>query len=178
MGMNNTNYSKSTILVRELVQVALFAALAYVSANFLQIPYGNGGVIQLGDSMIYIAAILFGSRTAALSGAIGLSMFDLFSPYAVWAPYTFVIKLVMGIIAGSIANSGNSKGNNWIKNIIGIALAGIWMAIGYYFAEAIMTKNMIAPLAYIPGSIIQVAGSGLIAVITLIALKKTKYFNK
>jgi uncharacterized membrane protein len=170
--------TKSSQRVREMVQIALMTAITYLSVSYLNIPNGYGGVVHLGDSVIFVTAILLGTRQAAISGAIGMTMFDAFSPYAAWAPYTFVIKLGMALILGLIANSGGSKGNNWVKNILGIVLAGVWGVAGYYGAEAIMTGNIYAPIFSMTGNIIQVTAGGAIAVALLIALKNTRYFNR
>lgn len=172
------NYSQSTAHVKELVQIGLLSAIAYIGAMILHIPYGNGGVVHLGDTVIFLAAILFGSRQAALSGAIGLTLFDITSGYMIWAPYTLVIKTGMGLITGIIAQSGKSKGNNFGKNILGMVLGGIWMIAGYYVAESIIAGNMKTPILSIPGNVIQFAGSLIISVVLVIALKKTRYFNK
>jgi uncharacterized membrane protein len=177
MEMKNSS-TKSSQRVREMVQIALMTALTYLSVSYLNIPNGFGGVIHLGDSVIFVTAILLGTRQAAISGAIGMTMFDAFSPYAAYAPYTFVIKLGMALIVGLLANSADAKGNNWVKNIMGIVLAGAWGVAGYYGAEAIMTGSLYAPVVGIPGNVIQVAAGGAIAVALLMALKNTKYFNR
>lgn len=175
MEMKNSQ-TKASKRIREMVQIALMIAITYLSASFINIPYGNGGVVHLGDSMIFVAAILFGTRTAVVSGAIGMTMFDAFSPYAYYAPYTFVIKAGMALIIGIIANSNGANGNSWIRNIIGIILAGAWGVAGYYGAEVIMYGNFLTPIANILGNVIQVTAGGAIAVVLLTALKNTKYF--
>ena len=48
----------------------------------------------------------------------------------------------------------------------------------YYIGQAIMFKSWIAPLASIPGDIIQNVVGLLIAIPVCIALKKTSYFKK
>jgi uncharacterized membrane protein len=170
--------TKSSLRIREMVQIALMTAITYLSASFLNIPNGYGGVVHLGDTMIFATAILFGTRQSVIAGAIGMTMFDAFSPYAAWAPYTLVIKAVMALIVGLIANSGNAKGNSWIKNVVGIVLAGAWGVAGYYGAEAIMTGNIYTPSLSMLGNIIQVSAGGAIAVVLVTALKNTKFFNR
>lgn len=170
--------TKSSQKIREMVQIALLTAITYLAVSFLHIPYGAGGVVHLGDSIIFAAAILFGTRQAMISGALGMTMFDAFSGYMSYAPYTFVIKAIMALIIGLIANSGNAKGKNWIKNILGLILAGAWGVAGYYGAEVIMYGNLYAPMAYVLGNVIQVTAGGAIAVILVMALRKTNYFNR
>ncbi|MFZ5352859.1 MAG: ECF transporter S component [Bacillota bacterium] len=177
MEVKNSGLSGNRLQVKEMVQIALLTALTYIAVSFINIPYGNGGVIHLGDSMIFLSAVLFGRKHSAISGAVGMAMFDLFSPYTVWAPYTFVIKGVMGLIAGSIAFSGESKGTSWLKNGLGMVLAGLWMVAGYYAAEVMIYGNALAPMASLPGNLIQFGGGAVIAYVLAVALKNTKYFN-
>ncbi len=169
--------SNASFGVRDIVQVGLLAALTYVATAVINVPNGYGGVIHLGDSMVFLAAILFGRRTGALSGAIGMTLFDLLSPYAEWAPFTLVIKAGMAIIVGTIAYSGGAKGESMVRNIVGMVLAGIWMIAGYYAAEAILYSNILAPLQSILGNVIQATAGTVIATVLLAAVKKTNYFK-
>lgn len=177
METRNSNYSSTGAHIRDIVQMGLLSALTFVAAWAIHIPYGNGGVIHLGDSMIFLTAVIFGRRYAAVSGAIGMTMFDILSGFSVWAPYTLVIKAVMGLIAGSLANQGGSKGRSVVKNAAGMVLAGIWMILGYYAAEAIITWNITQPLFSILGNVIQVGAGAAIAFVIIAAIKKTSYFN-
>ena len=169
---------KTTNNVREFVTIGLMSAIVFVATMALNIPNGLGGVLHLGDSMVILTALLIGTRTAALSGAIGMMLFDLMSgAYAFWAPYTFFIKLIMGYIIGKIAFDGNRKGNHWMFNIIGILIGGIWMIGGYYIAEAMIYGNIAAPMAAVPANVIQIAGGAGVAIPLVAALKKTRYFE-
>ena len=178
METKNSNCGSTGLNIRELVQMGLLSALTFVAAWAIHIPYGNGGVIHLGDSMIFLTAVVFGRKYAAVSGALGMTMFDIFSGFSVWAPYTFVIKAVMGLIAGSLADIGGSKGASPVKNAAGMLAAGIWMIFGYYVAEAMITGNIIQPLFGILGNVIQAVAGAVIAFVIITAIKKSGYFNK
>jgi uncharacterized membrane protein len=177
METKNTNLSSTSSNIRDIVQMGLLSALTFVAAWAIHIPYGNGGVIHLGDSMIFLTAVVFGRRYAAVSGAIGMTMFDILSGFSVWAPYTFVIKAVMGLIAGGLAFQGGSRGSSVVKNSAGMLLAGIWMIFGYYIAEAIITWNITQPIFSIPGNVIQVGAGMAIAFVIITAIKKSGYFK-
>lgn len=177
MEIKKSNCSNTSSRAKDIVQVGLLSALTFVAAMAIHIPYGNGGVIHLGDSMIFMTAVLFGKKYAAVSGALGMTMFDIMSGYSAWAPYTLVIKAVMGLIAGSIAYSGSAKGNSTVKNISGMLMAGIWMVVGYYIAEVIMTGNLIAPVVGITGNAVQFGAGSVIAVVIITAIKRTNYFK-
>lgn len=177
MEMKKSNISNVSSRVRSIVQLGLLSALTFAAAWAIHIPYGNGGVLHLGDSMIFLTAVLFGRKYAAISGALGMTMFDILSGFPVWAPYTLVIKAAMGLIAGSIAYSGSSKGDSTIKNMVGMLLAGIWMTAGYYAAEGIITGNWIAPVVGIPGNVVQFGAGAVISVVIIAAIRRTNYFR-
>ncbi len=178
MDTRNSNISNTSMKIRGLVQLGLLSALVFVATMAIHVPSFNGGVIHLGDSMIFLTAVIFGRKYAAISGAVGMTMFDILSGYSIWAPYTFVIKAVMGFIAGSIAYMGGAKGESNIKNAIGMLLAGIWMIAGYYGAEVIISGNLVSPVASMTGNMIQFGAGAVIAFVIIAAIRKSGYFNK
>lgn len=178
MDTRKSNISSTSMKIRGLVQLGLLSALVFVATMAIHVPSFNGGVIHLGDSMIFLTAVIFGGKYAAISGAIGMTMFDILSGYSIWAPYTFVIKAVMGFIAGSIAYMGGAKGESNIKNAIGMLLAGIWMIAGYYGAEVTISGNLVSPVASMTGNIIQFGAGAVIAFVIIAAIRKSGYFNK
>lgn len=102
--MNNNN-NKS--FVYNLALAALFAALSYVAFQFFKfdIPVGTEKTaIHLGNAFVVLAALLLGPKWGALAGAVGLTLADLTSGYATYAPQTFVLKLCIGLIAGILAH--------------------------------------------------------------------------
>lgn len=177
METRNSSVSRTSSKVKEIVQLGLLSALTFVATMAIHVPSLNGGVVHLGDSMIFLTAVVFGGRYAAISGAIGMTLFDILSGYSVWAPYTFVIKAVMGFIAGSIAYAGGSKGKNVYKNALGMLLAGIWMIGGYYLAEVMISGNWVSPVASMTGNVIQFGAGAVIAFVITAAIKKTSYFS-
>ncbi len=175
--ISNNQYGSERYSVKEIVKIGLMSALIYISTAAINIPIGPGGVIHLGDSMVFVAAILFGWKNAAFSGAIGMTLFDLLSPYAVWAPYTFVIKGIMGAIAGAISHGNDRRGSNLIWNIVAVTVSGVWMIFGYYIAEAIIYGNILSPAASIPANFFQILGGAIIAIPLTALLKRSGYFK-
>ena len=178
METGNSNISSVSSKIKGIVQMGMLSALTFVATMAIHVPSWNGGVIHLGDSMIFLTAVIFGKKYAAISGAVGMTMFDILSGYSVWAPYTFVIKAVMGFIVGSIAYTGGSKGENVYKNVLGMLLGGIWMISGYYAAEVMITGNLVSPVASITGNTIQFGAGAIIAFVIIAAIKKSGYFKK
>ena len=93
----------------DLILTAMLVSLVFVATLFLNIRLpiaANGGLVHLGTAMLFIASILFGPKKGALAGALGMGLFDLFSGWTLWAPFTFVARGLQGYIVGKIAWSG------------------------------------------------------------------------
>lgn len=88
--------------LRELTRVSIFSALVFVATMIIRVPIpATGGYFNFGDSVIYVAALLYGPLVGGLAGGIGASIADAIG-YPIFAPGTFIIKLFEGIIAGYI----------------------------------------------------------------------------
>ena len=151
--------------------VAVFSALAFVATRFLQIPIlQTGGYLNFGEAVIYIAAIFFGPTVGGLVGAIGPALADVTSPYAAFAPFTFMIKGLEGFTIGKISSTTQSK----VTKILGIVAGGSIMVIGYFIVEILIF--MIPPpiaLIEVPFNIFQFVVGGTIAIIITERLKKS-----
>lgn len=95
--------------LRKLVFAGIFAAITYVVFTFLSIPIptiaGDKVTVHLGNAFCVLGALILGSYYGGVGGALGLTIADLIDPvYIVQAPITFVIKLLMGILVGTIAH--------------------------------------------------------------------------
>ncbi len=153
------NKAKNKFTTKDLVETSLLTALVFVATAFINIRLpilASGGLVHLGTVMLFITAIVFGKEKGAIAGAIGMSIFDLSSGWALWAPFTLVVRGIMGYMVGSIAWSKNREGNNFLVNVFAIILSGSWMIFGYYITEGILYGNWISPVASIPGNITQI----------------------
>lgn len=165
--------SNNIITTNTIVQIGMMAALTYIATAMIAIPVGNRAVLHLGDAVLFLCAILLGKKKGALAAAIGMTFFDLFSPYYIWAPFTFVIKGIMAYIAGSIAYRNNYEGTNIWNNLFAFIVAGIFMIAGYFisggalnhfaFGMPTMVQGLLAAGADIPANILQVVGGIAIA---------------
>ena len=91
-----------------------------------------------------------------------MALFDLFSGWALWAPFTFVIVGIMGYAVGKITEKEEHNTLLWYLLAVGAAL--IIKIVGYYIAEGIIYGNWVAPVSSIPGNIIQVVVAGIIVI--------------
>ena len=152
------NKERSKFSTKDLVETALLTTLVFVATAFINIRLpilSRGGLVHLGNVILFAAAILFGKKKGAIAGAVGMAIFDLSSGWALWAPFTLVVRGIMGYIVGTIAYSNNKNGDNFLINILAVFVSGIWMIIGYYITEVILYGNLLAPVASIPGNITQ-----------------------
>lgn len=171
-GVNNVSKKYNT---RDIVETGLLIALVFIATRFINIRLpiaSSGGLVHLGNTMLFISAIVFGKKKGAIAGAFGMALFDLLSEWAIWAPFTFVVRGVMGYIIGSIAWKDNKKGDSVLTNIIAIIISGVWMIFGYYITEMILYGNHIKALASIPGNITQIVIGLIIGVPVAKVLKK------
>ncbi len=165
---------QTKITTKDLVLTGLLTAIVFSATMFINIrlPISiNGGLIHMGNIALFLTAFLFGKKKGAIAGAFGMGLFDILSGWTAWAPFTFVIRGVMGYVIGSISHANNKEGVNVLYNIIAIVLGGIWMIGGYYMTEVILYGNWMTPVTSIPGNIVQIV-FGCLSVILAPMLKK------
>lgn len=169
----------------QLVFSAIMMCLITIATMFIRVPIPfTQGYAHLGDAMIFLSVLILGWRYGAVVAGIGSMLADILGGYAVWAPWTLCIKAVMAIIMGVfIANAlkkERSKRFLLIVEVIGMALAGIWMCAGYYVAEGVIYGNWATPALAIPWNIGQFTVGMVVAIALAAALYKTsaaKYFT-
>ena len=164
--MNNT---------KKLTLTAMFTALVFLGTRFLAFPGPlPPGYINLGDSIIIICAVLMGAPSAAFAGAIGSSLADITYPGGIiFAPFTFVVKGLVGFIAGKIARK-----DSLVSIIIASVVGGLVMVGGYFLAEWLVlpmlddTFGKAFAIAEMPFNFIQAGINSTLAVILSSALRK------
>ncbi len=177
---NTQSYSRSSQNTMDLIITAMLIALVFLSTFFLNIKLpiaANGGLVHLGTAMLFIASILFGPKKAALAGAIGMGLFDIVGGWTLWAPITIVARGLQGYIVGKIAWSKGRNGTSIAFNVIATIVSIPFMIAVYYIGEGILYGNWIAPLASIPGDLVQNILGIIVAVPVCVALKKVPYFK-
>jgi len=159
--------------LKELTRYAVLIALTTVMTMVIQIPTpGTKGYLNLGDMVVFLAAMILGKKGGFVVGGVGSALADLLSGYSYYAPITFVVKGLEGFFAGALLDTKLGQKTP----IIPTAIGGVWMAIGYYIAEIFMYGGK-AALASIPGNIVQGLFGAVVAVVLSVALKRTKVFN-
>ena len=122
----------------KIALAAIFATLVFtITSQIPAIPIpATSGYFNVGETTIYVAALLFGPFVGTLSGGIGAMLSDIYLGYALFAPGTLAIKGVEGAIVGYL----NIKLKKHIQNttacaIIAVTIGGLEMVAGYFLYE-------------------------------------------
>ena len=147
----------------------IMAAFVFLGTQ-LRIPTAIG-YVNLGDAVILIASYVIGPA-AFFPAAIGSAVADLIAGYPMYIIPTFVIKGLMGLVAGIIMKHPDHH-PHIAKRIIAGVLAELIMVSGYFAAE-IFLYDFAAATASIPFNLIQAAAALVIAVPVTYLLKNVK----
>ncbi|GAB6087104.1 ECF transporter S component [Alkaliphilus crotonatoxidans] len=164
--------------VQDLTLLGLLTALVAVSTMIISIPVpSTEGFIHLGDSMIFLTAIIFGKRKGAIAAGLGSALADILLGYTHWALPTLVIKGLMGYWVGAIARQ-NEDQLLQIRNITALLVGALWMVFGYFIAGAALKGSFLVSLTSVPANLLQGFGGALLFVPIGIGFAKTKYLKK
>lgn len=112
--------------VLELVVGALLIGLT-LAATMIMVPLAPFPLyFNLGEIVVYTAALVFGWRFGLAAGAVGAACADVVLGYAMWAPITFVVKGVEGLLVGIL-----SSGRGGWRDIVAVVVGALWMIAGY-----------------------------------------------
>lgn len=180
--------SRKNISLQNLIEMALIAALVFVATYIIKIPSPSGtGYVNVGDSMVFAAAIILGGKKGAVAAGIGGFLSDFLGGYLIYSPFTLIIKAVMALIASAIYYKLIKDNNKIIIFIISFIAAGIWEVIAYFFAGIIVylitvSSNLTVAIAKsvldIPGNVVQFAVGIVIAVPIVLILDKSGLIKK
>lgn len=148
-----------------VVLIALFSALVCVLTIFVQIPWGKG-YINFGDTLIFLAASLLGPVGGMIAGAIGSSLADLFSCFATYAPFTFVVKGGEGFLCGILYTYVFRKQRPMLRRLFSMLIAGAWMIIGYFLTDLMLYGWEASLFNFVSGPI-QAGASLVVALIVM-----------
>lgn len=167
---------KENINVIELITTGIWIAIVAVVTISITIPIPlTTGYVNLGDSVVFLGVFLLGRKNGTIAAGIGSGLADLLIGYTAFAPFTLIIKASMAFIFGTFLLFSAGKIDKTSKKIpfsrvLGVGVATILMAGGYYFAEWMITGNKVAPIVSIPWNILQGATGGALALLLMVAL--------
>lgn len=147
--------------IRSIAYGGVFSALVLL-ATLVRVPFPvPAGYINLGDGVIFIAAMVLGPFSA-VPAALGSVLADWIAGFPVYIPATLLIKGLMGWFAGQMLRKRDGKGvlpYLWI-----FLVCEILMVAGYFVYEVFVYD----PGAAI-GSVLYNAFQGIAGVVVGIA---------
>jgi uncharacterized membrane protein len=173
---------RTPVVTTTLSAVAI--ALVFVSSFSFQLPIpATGGYFNFGDIAIFIFALTFGPVIGGISGSIGSALSDLFGGFGSFAPFTFMIKGLEGLLAGLISHRRLGSRNliAWtIRSVLGWIIGSVAMVGGYFLAESYFIAlvfgssdltGIAAASVELPFNILQVAAGGIVGIPISLALR-------
>ena len=165
--------------LRLLTLAALLAAMTTVATMLIQIPTPTKGYVNLGDSIVNVAAWLLGPAFGAAAAGIGSAAADIISGYVVYAPATLIIKAAMAVVSFYVFKTVNTKFSSLPSRIAAAVSAEVVMMVGYTVFEAIMYHSMSAAVLGLPGNIVQGAlGAAVSVAVYELVIKRVPHFQK
>ncbi len=164
--IKHQGYNHSAVF--KIIATAIFAALVFVVTSLIPpIPIpATSGYFNIGETTIYIAALIFGPLVGALAGGLGSALSDAFLGFGLFAPGTFFIKGGEGLIVGFLNTTLRRRFSNLtICATISVLVGGLEMVVGYFLYEQFVISYPFAvALAEVPFNIVQML-IGLIVVV-------------
>jgi len=157
--------------------VALYGVLTALTAAVtmtIAIPFPpTRGFFNLGDSMVFFSAFVFGWRAGAICGGFGSAAADVLLGYVFFSPVTLVAKGTEGLVAGLVSRAVR---NRPLAMALGVGAGGLCMITGYFLGEWLYF-GLGPAIAEIPVNIAQVTIGGTVAMVisypVLALLKRT-----
>lgn len=152
----------------EIVYYAASIALVAVFTLAVRIPSIHG-YVNFGDIMIFVIAAILGKKFGFVAGGLGSALADIIGAYFIFAPATFVIKGVEGLLLAILYEKISNKN---LGTLIAGIIAASEMVLGYFVYEYFMF-GYAAAAGSVFGNVMQGSISLIIAAPIIIAVKKT-----
>jgi uncharacterized membrane protein len=157
--------AKKQKAVIQLSLMAVMSALVTVGTLIIRIPNPMGGYFNVGDVMIFVAALTFSPLVGSVAGGLGSAIADIIG-FPVFAVPTLIIKGLEGLLASLIKNK-----KSVFRDIIAVAVAGAEMVVGYFLVEYFMWGIGDA-LLELPANIAQVTIGGIVGIPVALVLRR------
>jgi len=147
--------------------MAIMSALVTVGTLIIRIPNPMGGYFNLGDVMIFVAALTFNPLIGGIAGGLGSAIADIIG-FPLFAIPTLVIKGLEGLLASLITNK-----KSFFRDVLAVVAAGAEMVIGYFLVELyVLQWGLGGALAEVPANIVQVTIGGLVGIPIALVLRR------
>lgn len=149
----------------DITNSAVLSALTAILTGIAFVPSPTGGFTHIGDTIILIASLLFGSKVGGLTGVVGSVAADLWVGYPRW----FVSIPAHGL-EGLIA--GLARRRSIPIQIVFCVLGGVVMASVYFYVNIFIKGWALALISYARDLLGQAGVSIVLAVILTRTLQR------
>jgi len=143
-----------------LAVTAVFTALVCIVTMIFSIYVpATEGFFNVGESMVFLSALLFGPFVGAFAGGAGSMLADLLLGYPHYAPATLIIKACEGAVVGTLKkrNPKLSSKRQWkfFTTVLGVVAGFLlgWIGMVYYSGEVKLTLGSGSFLLYVPAEL-------------------------
>jgi len=150
-------FKGKTISPFNLAVTAVFTALVCVVTIIFSIYVpATEGFFNIGESMVFLSALLFGPLVGAFAGGVGSMLADLLLGYPHYAPATLIIKACEGAVVGTVKkrNPKFSSRLHWkfFTMVLGVVAGFLlgWVGTAYYSGELELTLGSGLSVLYVP----------------------------
>ena len=160
--------------INDIVRVGIFAAITFLGIQTFRIPLPAAvgtPFVHFGHIFVVFGVLLLGGKLGAISGTLGLVIFDLVNGYLQAMPQVFVETIIKCLILGAVFEMLKKITKELPAAIISAAIYGI---IGI-FIEFIMgtIMMMVAGSAFMPallGSLTSIPATVINAVFMVVVI--------
>ena len=131
--------AKEVKSLRSLSLIVTFTGLVFLSTSIFYLNIASStGFFNIGEAFVYIAALVGGPITGAISGGVGAALADLALGYGIYAPATLVLKAAEGFVVGYLFHM-SKRFKNWVKYTIVGLLCVFLIVFSSFFVTDIFT---------------------------------------
>ena len=152
--------------LKKLTTASVFAAVIFLATWLLKIPLPYG-YAHLGDALIFSLALFLPLPYGIGASCVGACLADIASGYAIYAPFTFIIKPLCLTLFFLFKKNESRLLRFFIPSLIAAVLN-----LSLYFAADMLLIDPSAAILALPGNLMQAAVSVILFnIITAISKK-------
>ena len=145
------------------IRLALYTAIVYVATIILQVyTPATRGYFNLGETAIYIVAVMSSPLTAGLAGGIGSALADLTTGYGYFAPGTLIIKFTEGFLVSllvkKVLRGISERSLKSLSVVASLIIAFTLAGVGYYMFSG-ETEIASIPINFLGFEIVVLSGT-------------------
>jgi uncharacterized membrane protein len=154
-----------------VVLVFTFSALTAALTYLVRVPSPTGGYTHIGDTLIYLAALLFGPSVGVAVGILGPLAADLLAGYPRW-----YVSIVAHGVQGYLAGLG--RGRRFRAQAMMLVAAGLAMSFTYFAVNVYIKGVALATASLIRDVFGQSLVSWILSLLLVKPLEKNPVVQK